>query len=491
MIKGIRHSWRMLRVLLILSRHRALFFMPQLRAKMPTLGVVQFLLTLIAPPKAGMRKLSVGQRLVLALTKLGPAYIKLGQTLATRPDMVGEEMANDLATLQDKLPALPFDKIIVPLENALGGSLSDFYQTFEKEAVAAASIAQVHKATTIDGRTVAVKILRPGIRQDMARDIEAFHYFARLVDKLLPRVRRLRPRKVVALMERTIRHELDLTFEGRSADQLRANMADQPHYRVPTIDWDRTSSDVLTLEWIDAIPLRDHAALDAAGIDRKALSARMITLFLTQAIRDGFFHGDLHQGNFFVDPDGTLVPIDFGIMGRLDKDTRTYLAKILWGFQQQDYYRVADVHFEAGYVPMDQDREAFAAALKAISEPIFQKAIEDISFGTLMQQLMATTERFQMQTQPQLLILQRTMVMAEGLALHLDKQANMWELSRPTLKKWVMEELKQENALLWLLQYLYEMLQKLLKNAPDLLRQFISLIRSLLDKLMPQAPKTV
>ncbi len=485
MVKALKYSWRLIRVALILARFRALFFLDLVKDKKPAIGTLKTFLYLFTPRKAGTRKLSDGQRLVMALTRLGPAYIKLGQTLATRPDMIGDEMAGDLSSLQDRLPAIAFKNIKTPLENALGGALEDFYQWFEEDAVAAASIAQVHKAKTTEGVMVAVKILRPGIRVAMARDIEAFHYFAKLIQKHVPQARRLQPRRVVALMERTIREELNLALEGKAADELRHNMQDQQGYRVPSIDWLRTGPDVLTLEWIDGIPLRNHQALEAAGHNRKSLSERVITVFLTQAIRDGFFHGDLHQGNYFVEPDGTLVPIDFGIMGRLNEETREYLAKILWGFQQQDYYKVADIHFEAGYVPRDQDRDAFAEALRKISEPIFQKAIEDISFGDLMRNLMATTERFQMQTQPQLLILQRTMVMAEGIALHLDRQANMWELSRPTLKAWVMTQLKKDNPLFWFIQMLFDLLTNLAQMMPDFVQKLLAHLIDFLKKMVP------
>jgi ubiquinone biosynthesis protein len=435
MLAFFKHMARLFKVLTVLARYDALFFLDMLKERKPIFGYLKIVIRFLFPRYKGVRQKSPGLRLALALETLGPAFIKLGQTLATRVDIIGEDIAQDLRRLQDSLPAFPFDFAKARIEAELGKPLEELYLTFDPTPVAAASIAQVHFATTLEGVEVAVKVLRPNIRADLAKDLETFTFMAALIEKALPRARRLKPLEVIKTLRDTIEMEVDLEIEAKAATRLKKNMANEPNYRVPTIDWELTSKSVLTIERIVGIPIGDKAALKAAGHDLNRLSEVVIRTFLTQAIRDGFFHGDLHQGNFFVEPDGTLVPVDFGIMGRLDNDTRRFLAEILWGFQQKNYGKVADVHFEAGYVPNDQNRAAFTEALKAIADPIINKNIGDVSIGDLLAKLLKTTGTFSMQTQPQLLVLQRTMVMAEGLAHFLNNDANMWALSRPTLER--------------------------------------------------------
>lgn len=435
MIAFFKHMARLFQVLTVLARYDALFFLDMLKERKPLFGYLKTIITFLFPRYRGIRQKTPGERLALALEKLGPAFIKLGQTLATRVDLIGADIADDLRRLQDRLPPFSYELAKKRIEGELGKPLGDLYTDFDPVPVAAASIAQVHFATTLEGEEVAVKVLRPNIRADLARDLETFSFMAKLVEKALPRLRRLKPLEVIKTLRDTIEMEVDLEIEAEAATRLKKNMADEPMYRVPSIDWERTSKSVMTIERIVGIPVGDKAALKAAGHDLNRLSEVVIRTFLTQAIRDGFFHGDLHQGNFFVEPDGTLVPVDFGIMGRLDTDTRRFLAEILWGFQQKDYTKVANVHFEAGYVPSDQNRTAFTEALKSIADPIINKNIGDISIGDLLAQLLKTTGTFSMQTQPQLLVLQRSMVMAEGLAHFLNNDANMWTLSRPTLER--------------------------------------------------------
>ena len=367
--------------------------------------------------------------------------------LATRPDIVGPDLAAGLRALQDKLPPFPAATARAVIEKELGRPLDDLYASFDADAVAAASIAQVHRATTPDGTAVAVKVLRPGIEVEFARDLAAFAWLARFVEANLPAARRLRPVAVVETIAESVATELDLRLEAAAASELAENMAGEPGYRVPQVDWARTARHVMTLEWVEGIPLWDVAALDAAGHDRKRLAGIIVHAFLVQAMRDGFFHADLHQGNLFVDAEGTVVALDFGIMGRLDRTSRRYLAEILYGFLERDYLRVARWHFSAGYVPEDRSVHRFAQAMRAIAEPIFGRPVREISAGQLLGQLFATTEAFGMPTQPQLLLLQRTMVMVEGMALHLDADANMWELSRPAVTAFMREELAPELML--------------------------------------------
>lgn len=442
----IRHALRFLAVARVLARHDALFRVRDIGPAPAGLKALIRVATRFAPKHAGLPQ-DEGERLAMALRALGPAWIKLGQMLATRPDIIGDRMARGLITLQDKLPPFAAATARAVIEDELGRPLDEVYAEFGAEAVAAASIAQVHKAVTREGVAVAVKVLRPHVEEEFARDLEAFAWAARFVEANLPAARRLRPVAVVETVAESVANELDLRLEAAAASELAETMAGEPGYRVPHIDWQRTSRRVMTLEWVDGIPLSDVAALDAAGHDRKRLARVIVRAFLLQAMRDGYFHADLHQGNLFVEADGTVVALDFGIMGRLDAGSRRYLAEILYGFQERDYVRVARWHFSAGYVPGDRSEARFAQAMRAIAEPIFDRPVREISAGRLLGQLFATTETFGMETQPQLLLLQRTMVMAEGMALHLDPKANMWALSKPVIAEWVREELAPEIVL--------------------------------------------
>ena len=393
------------------------------------------------------RDLSDGARLARALRHLGPAFIKLGQTLATRPDLVGDELAEELSMLQDSLP--PFDEecVLTAIAEELGVPLSEAFSSFDSEPIAAASVAQVHFATTLDGQDVAVKILRPGIKRQFERDISTFYWVARIFERASSEMRRLRPVDIVATMEANIKLETDLMMEAAAAGELADNMAGFEGYRVPRVIWALTTHRILTTERIIGIPIGNREALVKAGHDTSKLARTIVSAFLRQSIQHGFFHADLHPGNLFVEADGTIVAVDFGIMGRLDENSRRFLGEILWGFQKRDYRGVAQVHFDAGYVPESESIDLFAQALRAIAEPIIDRPIRDISFGHLFAQLLATTRRFSMQTQPQLLMLQRSMVMVEGLALMLDDDASMWALSRPELERFFITQQKLPGVL--------------------------------------------
>jgi ubiquinone biosynthesis protein len=388
-----------------------------------------------------------GERLAAALAGMGPAYIKLGQTLATRPDLVGRALAEGLTTLQDRLPAFGFDKVEATIKRELEGEINEFFSAFEETPIAAASIAQVHKAKLKDGTQVAVKVLRPDVEKRFTRDLALFEWLAELSDKHIREARRLRLIEVVAKIKETSLKEMDLRLEASAAAELEQNMTGEAGYRVPSINWDLTARRVLTLEWVSGVRLNDKETLIKAGHDLTELGHRIVQIFLKQAMRDGYFHADLHQGNLLVEEDGTIVAIDFGIMGRLSKNDRRFLAEILFGFITRDYKRVAEVHFDAGYVPYGQSVEEFAQAMRVIADPIMDLPVEEISAGKLLAQLFATTERFSMRTQPQLLLLQRSMVMAEGLALHLNPQTNMWEISRPVIEAWMYDNLSPEVRL--------------------------------------------
>ncbi len=376
-----------------------------------------------------------------ALTALGPAYIKFGQILSTRPDVVGDELAEQLRVLQDKLPAFPTEVARRSVASELGHEVEDIFSEFS-EPVAAASIAQVHRARLAEtGEAVAVKILRPRIEQAFRRDIDAFYFAARMVELLSPGSRRLRPMDVIAHFEGVVNGELDLRLETAAAAEFAANTKDDQGFRVPEVKWDLSSRRVMTLEWVDGLPLGDVGAIEATGHNTLAMSEKVLTTFLSHALRDGYFHADMHQGNLKVEPDGTLVALDFGIMGRIDAYTRRVYAEILIGFIRKDYRRVAEVHFEAGYVPADQDVDEFARALRAVGEPIFGMDASRISMARLLAYLFEVTEKFGMETRTELILLQRTMVVVEGVSRSLNAHINIWNVARPVVESYIAQNI--------------------------------------------------
>ncbi len=382
-----------------------------------------------------------------ALTALGPAYIKFGQILSTRPDLVGEELATQLRVLQDKLPPFATDLAKKSVESELGQPVEELFADFS-EPVAAASIAQVHRATLRGGGDeVAVKVLRPGIERAFRKDIDAFYFAAKMVELLSPASRRLRPTEVIAHFEGVVMGELDLRLESSSASEFAANTEGDDGFELPTVQWHLSSRRVMTMGWGDGVPLGDNAALDAAGHDRVALSERVLQLFLSHALRDGYFHADMHQGNLKVAASGNIIAYDFGIMGHIDEYTRRVYAEILYGFIKRDYRRVAEVHFEAGYVPADRDVDEFARALRAVGEPIFGMDASRISMGSLLSYLFEVTERFGMETRTELILLQRTMVVVEGVARSLNSDINIWKVAKPVVESYIKQNLGPASAL--------------------------------------------
>ena len=437
MTTSVTHLWRLLKWGRTLARHGALT------------GIEQDPLT---PPQ--VRRLTriarLGARIpptpdyAAALVAIGPAAIKLGQALSTRPDLVGERAAENLSQLQDDLPPAPFAAIKQTIESSFGAPLETLFSEFDEVPIGAASIAQVHRAVTAEGRDVAVKVLRPGIEEEFAKAIETYEWAAAHAERMGGELERLRPRLVVAQFRQWTARELDLQREGASASELRENMVAEPGYHVPEIDWRRTARRVLTLEWLDGIKLNDHQALIEAGHDCEALAAILVRAFLRQAVVDGFFHADLHHGNLFALSDGRIAAIDFGIMGRIDRRARIWLAEILYGLITGNYRRVAEIHFEAQYVPPHHSVEEFATALRAAGEPIRGLPVKDISVGRMLESLFSITRDFDMPTQPHLLLLQKTMVMNEGVATALDPDINMWETAEPFLREWMRSELGPE-----------------------------------------------
>jgi ubiquinone biosynthesis protein len=430
MFRALRNSWRLLRVALSFARHDALF-------PLEILGIAPALIAwarLFAWRRDARRP---GERLAAALTEMGPSFIKLGQAMSTRADLLSEEVASDLTRLQDHLPAFSGGEARRTIERELGKPIEALFSSFDDIPIAAASIAQVHFATTTEGRPVAVKVLRPDIEAAFARDLDLFYWMAELVERTQPRFRRLKPVESVKAFADVVRVEMDLRMEAAAAQELGENFADDPNYRAPEIDWDRTAQRVMTQERIDGIPIGDRDAILAAGHDPDAIMRKSAEAFFYQVFRDGFFHADMHGGNAFVDREGRIVPVDFGIMGRVDEDTRGYLAELLVAFLRRDYRAVAEVQFRAGYVPANQSIEMFAQACRSIGEPIFGKPSQDISIARLLAQLLRVTEQFEMAVQPQLLLLQKTMLMAEGMGTRLNPNVNIWELARPLIEDWM------------------------------------------------------
>ncbi len=382
-------------------------------------------------------------KLSRALTRLGPTYVKLGQFLATRPDVVGVGMARDLEHLQDRLPPFPQAQAESVVADAFDKPLAQVFAIFG-EPVAAASIAQVHRAEIEqDGvrKTVAVKVLRPNVGGRFRRDLGDFMFAARQMEAVSAEARRLRPIEIVDTLARSVAMEMDLRLEAAALSEMAENTRDDPDCRVPTVDWDRTSHHVLTMEWIDGIALNDRAKLEAAQIDLPDLGRKVIQNFLRHALRDGFFHADMHPGNLFVDDSGRLVAVDFGIMGRLGPKERRFLAEILLGFITRDYRRVAEVHFEAGYVPAHHSVENFAQAIRAIGEPIHNRAADEISMAKLLSLLLEVTGLFDMRTRPELIMLQKTMVVVEGVARGFDPKLDIWTTADPVVREWITRNL--------------------------------------------------
>ena len=437
MTASVTHLWRLAKWGRTLARHGALQ------------GVANDPLT---PPQVRrlIRIVSLGARppatpdYAGAFQEIGPAAIKLGQALSTRPDLVGHDAAENLRRLQDDLPPAPFAETRKVVESAFNAPIEKLFSSFDPEPIGAASIAQVYRAVTSEGRPVAVKVLRPGIEEEFARALETYEWAAAHVEQLGGEASRLRPRLVVAHFRQWTSRELDLQREAASASELRENMVAEPGFYVPEIDWRRTARRVLTLEWVEGIKLNDRDALIAAGQDCKSLAATLVRAFLRQAVVDGFFHADLHQGNLFALPDGRIAAIDFGIMGRIDRQARMWLAEILYGLITGNYRRVAEIHFEAQYVPPHHSVQEFATALRAAGEPIRGLPVKEISIGRMLESLFSITRDFDMPTQPHLLLLQKTMVMEEGVATRLDPDINMWETAEPFLREWLRGELGPE-----------------------------------------------
>jgi len=436
---------------------KKLFMLFKIGRKLSTSGAISSIYEIYDPPitikilffvigfsfndKKNNNNLSPGVKLCNALQGMGTTFIKLGQFLATRPDIIGEDIAKELEKLQDKQPPFQLEEAKNILRKEIEKENFDKIKNFS-DSIAAASIAQVHFATINDStekKEVAIKILRPNIEKIFNEELDALMLLAYIVESLIKKTKRLKLVEVVQLLREITNVEMDLRFEAAAANELYENTKNDIGFKVPKIYWDHTSKRVLCLDKINGISIREIENLKSLNIDTKKLAKDIIQHFLRHAVRDGFFHADMHQGNLFVNKDGSITAVDFGIMGRLDKNNRKYLAEILYGFIKRDYKKVAEVHFLAGLVSKNVSKDEFAQALRAIGEPIFGQSVKNISGGKLLSQLLEITEKFNMQTQIQLLLLQKTMVVVEGVARKLDPDTNIWNISRPILESWLKE----------------------------------------------------
>jgi len=440
MQRSLKNITRLFTIARILARHDALFLMERLEVA----EAAVFLARLFSRKSPGRP----GQRLASALQEAGPSFIKLGQALSTRSDLLGEEFSADLSELQDRLPPFSGAKAKAIIEEEFSRPVEDLFSQFDENAIAAASIAQVHFATTHDGREVAVKVLRPDIDKAFTRDIDLFLWVAQLVEATRPDYRRLRPVESIRTLAKTVEMEMDLRFEAAAAAELAENFQGDTTLHVPSVDWSLTGKRVLTTERVIGVPMDDVVAIRAAGHEPDTILEKSATAFFMQVFRDGFFHADMHPGNMFVRPDGDLAAVDFGIMGRLDYRTRRHLGELLLAFLTRDYRRAAEVHFEAGWIPADQSVDTFTQACRSIAEPILDKPQNEISIARLLGQLFSITETFEMETQPQLLLLQKTMLVAEGTGRKLNPDANMWLMARPLIENWMMEHLGPEARII-------------------------------------------
>ena len=427
----IEAVWRLVRYDALLPREAISHYPPALQA-------LSRLLLVFSGPQSRLGR--PGERLALALETLGPVAIKLGQLLSTRADIFGKTFAADLSRLKDRLAPFPMATARSEIERALGRTVESLFIRFD-EPIAAASLAQAHPAWLLDGRHVAVKVLRPGIDQRVTEDAAAMRLAARFLAGVSATTRRLQPKALAETVIRSTELELDLRLEAAGCAELRGVMARDGYMTAPRIIWEGVGKSVLTLEWARGLPLSSPEALEQPGLDRQVLADNLIRAFLAQALDHGVFHADLHEGNLFVAAPARIEAVDFGIIGRLGAPERRYLAEILWGFLERDYERVARVHFDAGYVPRTHSVSAFAQALRAVGEQVFGRPASEVPMSRVLIQLFEITAIFDMKLRPELVLLQKTMVAVEGVARGICPDHDMWQAADPVVRRWMLREL--------------------------------------------------
>ena len=449
------NSFRFLKIVFILYKRGALFILSDLKI------LPEFFVSILSIFSIRAKYLSKGKRIKLILEDLGPFFIKFGQTLATREDLIGAEIAMELSELHDRLtPKLDRSSVSKLIKRELGKDIDELFKSFSEKPIAAASIAEVFKAEDFSGNVVAVKILKPGIKAEFEKDIQLFLWIAKIFEKRFKAARRLKPIEVVRSFERGVKIEMDFTLEAAAASQLKENHKNDRGIHIPTVFWDKVSQNVLTIEWVKGIPINRVSELKKKKIDINKVINNFTYMFLNQAYRDGFFHADLHPGNVLVQDDGTISLIDFGIMGRLDNETKLYLAEILKGFLERDYDYVARVHFNAGYVSREYSISEFAQACRAVGEPIVGMPANKMSIGQLLSKLFKVTRDFNMPVQTKLILIQKTTVVAEGIVSKLDPEINMWNIIEPWVKDWSKENMRFDAKIMSVLEEISSFIKK-------------------------------
>jgi ubiquinone biosynthesis protein len=468
-VTGFRQALRLLHINIVLARHG----LDEVILATHLFRPVQFLRFLSPWYWLRRERRSRGERIRNALEDLGPIFVKFGQILSTRRDLLPDDIAIELARLQDRVPPFPGREARALVEKALGKPITELFAHFDEVPLASASIAQVHAAQLPDGREVVVKVVRPGIQATIRRDLQLLYTVADLATRFWPDGRRLRPREVVAEFDTIIIDELDLMREAASASQLRRNFLGSDLLYVPEVYWPLTRRNVMVMERIHGTPIGDIPALRAQGIDLKRLSEHGVDIFFTQVFRDNFFHADMHPGNIFVAPDGRYLAVDFGIMGTLSTEDQHYLAGNFLAFFRRDYRKVAELHVESGWVPEGTRIEEFEAAIRTVCEPVFEKPLKDISFGHVLLRLFQTARRFNMVIQPQLVLLQKTLLNIEGLGRQLNPDLDLWQTAKPYLERWMSEQIGVRGFVHSVTRNAPEWAEKL-PELPGLLHEWLS-----------------
>jgi len=476
---------RLLRILWVFSRYRLDTFL-----RLLTLPAgIRFLLAIAPWRLFPQPEANRGERLRQAMEDLGPVFIKFGQILSTRRDLLPEDMAESLAHLQDRVAPFDSDDARVIVEAELGADIADCFSEFEQDPLASASVAQVHGAKLLDGTPVVVKVIRPGIERVIRQDIRLLHLMARLLQRFWAEGPRLRPVEVVTDYEKTIFDELDMQREAANASQLRRNFPDSPLIYVPEVYWSHTGRRVVTMERVSGIPIGDTVALHAAGVDMKVLAEKGVEIFFTQVFRDSFFHADMHPGNIFVDAsnpaDPQYIALDFGIVGTLGPSDKSYLARNLLAFFRRDYHQVAALHIQSGWIPADTRVDEFEAAIRTVCEPIFARPLRDISFGHFLLRLFEVARRFHMEVQPQLVLLQKTLLNVEGLGRQLYPDLDLWATAQPFLENWMQQQMGPPGVM----RSLREHLPDWAEQAPEMPQLFHDALERLAGDPPPVQPQ--
>ncbi len=470
--KNLKLILRLIKITTIMAKYDCLFLLDHLGVGFLPKLVARFVLP---KPLKSVKGLRVGQRLSKALQELGPSFIKFGQTWSTRPDLIGNSFADDLAELRDRLPPFEIENVRQIIKESFEKDIEEIFLNFDTRPVAAASIAQVHFAKTISGQEVAVKVLRPGIEKAFKQDIDLFKWLASIINRTQSYAERLKPLEIIKKFEETSLLEMDLSIEAAAASELNENFDDCDFYYVPKVYWGLTSRRVLTTERVNGYSIGDKNKLIEEGVELETVVENLLKSFLIQVFRDGFFHADLHPGNLFADQKGRIIPVDFGIMGRMDVKNRKYLAELMFAFLTKDYEKVANIHFDAGYVPSTQSKQSFALACRAIGESVLGKPAHEVSIGNLLYRLLRTTEYFKMETQPQLLLLQKTLVVAEGVARNIDPNLILWEKAQNIIENWLREninfKMKTEETIKMSLERINKV-PRIIDNLDSILKQF-------------------